>query len=93
MVDRKRCCCNCERNIRHEVAWISVKDRLPETDGNYIVCDRRINGKQWIHEAGFRKASSSWYELHGLYYDGFGRYGEQDKFTHWMPMPEPPKGE
>ena len=73
--------------------WISVKDRLPETDGNYIVCDRRINGKQWIHEAGFRKASSSWYELHGLYYDGFGRYGEQDKFTHWMPMPKPPKGE
>lgn len=70
--------------------WISVKDRLPETDGIYIVCDRRINGKPWIHESGFRKASSLWCVLHGLYYDGFGRYGEQDKFTHWMPMPEPP---
>ena len=74
--------------------WISVKDRLPETDGIYIVCDCRLNGNQWIHTAGFRKASSSWCELHGMYYDdGYGRYSEQDKITHWMPMPNPPKGE
>ena len=74
--------------------WISVKDRLPETDGIYIVCDCRLNGNQWIHTDGFRKASSSWCELHGMYYDdGYGRYSEQDKFTHWMPMPELPKGE
>ena len=74
--------------------WISVKDRLPETDGIYIVCDCRLNGNQWIHTDGFRKASSSWCELHGMYYDdGYGRYSEQDKFTHWMPMPNPPKGE
>ena len=72
--------------------WISVKDRLPETDGIYIVCDCRLNGNQWIHTDGFRKASSSWCELHGMYYDDvYGRYSEQDKFTHWMPMPQPPK--
>ena len=74
--------------------WISVTDRLPETDGIYIVCDCRLNGNQWIHTDGFRKASSSWCELHGMYYDDvYGRYSEQDKFTHWMPMPNPPKGE
>ena len=74
--------------------WISVKDRLPETDGIYIVCDCRLNGNQWIHTDGFRKASSSWCELHGMYYDDvYGRYSEQDKFTHWMTMPQPPKGE
>ena len=73
--------------------WISVEDRLPETDGIYIVCDCRLNGNQWIHTDGFRKASSSWCELHGMYYDDvYGRYSEQDKFTHWMPMPNPPKG-
>ena len=74
--------------------WISVKDRLPETDGIYIVCDCRLNGNQWIPTDGFRKASSSWCELHGMYYDDvYGRYSEQDKFTHWMPLPNPPKGE
>ena len=74
--------------------WVSVKGRLPETDGIYIVCDCRLNGNPWIHTAGFRKASSSWCELHGMYYDDvYGRYSEQDKFTHWMPMPNPPKGE
>ena len=74
--------------------WIPVKDRLPETDGIYIVCDCRLNGNQWIHTAGFRKASSSWCELHGMYYDDvYGRYSEQDKITHWMQMPNPPKGE
>ena len=74
--------------------WISVNDGLPGTDGIYIVCDCRLNGNPWIHTAGFRKASLSWCELHGVYYDdGYGRYSEQDKITHWMPMPNPPKGE
>ena len=74
--------------------WISVDDRLPKTDGIYIVCDCRLNGNLWIHTAGFRKASSSWCELHGVYYDdGYGRYSEQDKITYWMPLPNPPKGE
>lgn len=83
-----------EQESKPTNGWISVKDSLPETDGIYIVCDRRLNGNPWIHTAGFRKASSSWCELHGIYYDDrYGRYSEQDKITHWQPMPEPPKGE
>lgn len=71
--------------------WISVKDRLPDTDGIYLVCDRQLNGVPWVHTAGFKKTSSSWCELHGMYYDDrYGRYREQDKFTHWMPLPESP---
>ena len=74
--------------------WVSCDDRLPDTDGIYIICDRRLNGNPWIHTAGFRKASSAWCELHGVYYDDrYGRYSEQDKITHWMQMPQPPKGE
>lgn len=74
--------------------WISVKDGLPDADGIYLVCDRRLNGVPWVHTAGFKKTSSSWCESHGMYYDDrYGRYREQDKFTHWMPLPEPPKEE
>ena len=74
--------------------WISVKDRLPDADGIYLVCDRRLNGVPWVHTAGFKKTSSSWCESHGMYYDDrYGRYREQDKFTHWLPLPEPPKEE
>ena len=49
--------------------WISVKDRLPDADGIYLVCDRRLNGVPWVHTAGFKKTSSSWCESHGMYYD------------------------
>ena len=81
-----------EQESKPTNGWISVKDRLPETDGIYIVCDCQLNGNPWIHTAGFIKASSSWCEEHGVYYDDrYGRYSEQDKITHWQPMPAPPE--
>lgn len=83
-----------DKDVGKNSGWISVKDNLPQTDGIYIVCDRRYSRNPWIHTAGFRKASSSWCELHGVYYDdGYGRYRDQDKFTHWMPLPEKPEEE
>ena len=62
--------------------WISVKDRMPEKEGKYIVCKSgnvyalpmRINGlghKYWEAGKYFKK--------------------ETDKVSHWMPFPESPK--
>lgn len=57
--------------------WISVKDRLPEKEGKVLV-----------------RSASGWV--------GDTRYGGDGKFdhcglwvpvTHWMPLPQPPKGE
>ena len=72
--------------IRHGVTvqdWISVKDRLPEEKVNCIVhykhayCD---NDDYWA--IGF------------CFYDGEKfRIDLSYKVTHWMPMPQPPKGE
>lgn len=71
--------------------WISVKDRLPEP-GKYVAMhdDREgsydiatldsvtVNGKE-VEQVWWIQNGSSWVEL--------------DWFTHWVPLPEPPKEE
>lgn len=74
--------------------WISVKDRLPDVAGMYIVtaCD------EWCsHGEGI------WYgtvvvvaEYSGgcwNWNDNGTDYDIDDLVTHWMPLPEPPKGD
>ena len=63
--------------------WISVKDRFPEEKVNCIVryqhayCD--IDG---------------YWEIGICFYDGEKfQLNPAYKVTHWMPLPEPPKGE
>lgn len=63
--------------------WISVDDRLPEEKANYIVyyqhayCD---NDDYWA--------------IGICFYDGEKfQLGPAYKVTHWMPIPQPPKGE
>ena len=74
--------------------WISVTDRLPDKDGCYIVtaCDEGCSCGDGIWydtvviEAEHYKGEWSWNE-NGTEYD------ITDLVTHWMPMPNPPKGE
>lgn len=60
--------------------WISVKDRLPGKNGDYLAytCD----GIVWPY---FFTASS------GVWEDALGY--STDTVTHWMPLPEAPKEE
>lgn len=72
--------------------WISVKDRLPEEDDNYIVtaCDEGCSAGEGIWYstvvvvAEYYKGSWTWY-------DGGREYSLEGIVTHWMPMPEPPE--
>lgn len=59
--------------------WISVDDRLPETEGKYLVCTANVN----IGVGNF------------IDYYGTGKRICFDTWaiSHWMPLPEPPKGE
>ena len=63
--------------------WISVKDRLPEESGMYIVTandghTQRVSFVLW------QKKNRVW-NLTGA--------RSYWRVTHWQPMPQPPKGE
>lgn len=58
--------------------WISVKDRLPEMKGYYLVCYPFYNRQ----------------EINIVYFRGKSQWAKCSKYiTHWMPLPEPPKKE
>ena len=62
--------------------WISVKDRLPNCSGKYLVCTNRGN----VYQTKFY----SYPEETG------GHWGQKDRgksITHWCRLPQPPKGE
>lgn len=80
--------------------WISVKDRLPEKDGSYLVVSNYFGNHQSINVRSFAKAGEtvSEYDLAGeknvwYRYDSEYGYVSTDYVTHWMPIPQPPKGE
>lgn len=67
-------------NVRH-VEWISVKKNLPKESGKYLVCTKKGN----VYQTKFY----TYPENKG------GHWGQKDKgrsITHWMPLPEAPKG-
>ena len=64
--------------------WISVNDRLPENSDSVLVFGKYICGGS-IDMAWCNSVTKTFYseeESHLL-----------DNVTHWMPLPEPPKGE
>lgn len=80
--------------------WISVKDRLPEETGRYLVDihqedDEHGESGDFVVEAWWRDVNlpfvskSIGWTLLNEFYD----LTEQLKgyITHWMPFPEPPK--
>ena len=63
--------------------WISVNDRLPKEKVICIVCYKHAycdNDGYWTIEICFYDGEK--FQMHWAY-----------KVTHWMPLPQPPKGE
>ncbi|MGI9569505.1 MAG: DUF551 domain-containing protein [Desulfobulbia bacterium] len=56
--------------------WISVEDRLPESEGMYLCYSE--NGIQQVVYSAAR------YERYSEHFMPFN-------ITHWMPLPEPPE--
>lgn len=64
--------------------WISVKDRLPE-DSTYVLA--RLSGGATYQALCLTKGSKQWCGAN------LERFVNKDTVTHWMPLPQPPKGE
>ena len=62
--------------------WIPVSERLPKVHKTVLIC---TDGQ--VHEA-FLKGDGGWLAVFG---DSTNI--NPSKVTHWMPLPEPPKGE
>ena len=86
--------------------WISVKDRLPEPEQGVILCTREIEtyGKHHEKKKIYRNIYMGYFDgdewltsyCHGCEY--IFRMNEKYpnetiEVTHWMPIPQPPKGE
>lgn len=72
--------------------WISVKDRIPDSNGLFIVtaCDERCSAVEGIWydtvvvTAEYYKGCWTWYE-------GGHEYDLNGIVTHWMQLPAPPE--
>lgn len=83
--------------------WISVKDRLPKKDGKYLcVYEGFIVGCKHIEVLSYSKNLykvdeydfASFKGERGFYsYNSEWGYINKNDVTHWMPLPELPKGE
>ena len=73
--------------------WIPVKDRLPDNKEHDWVLAQVVEDNGFMHiprVMEYRQAKNDWFEeTYGWISDHNGVF----TVTHWMPLPEPPKGE
>lgn len=76
-----------ERGRANALKWIPVSERLPEHFGTFLVAIDEVHGEKRISvdAADFDPERKSW-TTWNYFCAGY-------KVTHWMPLPEPPKGE
>ena len=73
--------------------WISVKDRLPDNKEYDWVLAQVVEDNGFMHiptVMEYRQSKNDWFE------ETYGWISEHNgafTVTHWMPLPEPPKGE
>ena len=82
-----------EPSIETVQEWISVKDRLPDNKEHDWVLAQVVEDNGYMHipkVMEYRQSKKDWFE------ETYGWLSEHNGLftvTHWMPLPEPPKGE
>lgn len=87
--------------------WVSVEDKLPEESGEYIVYIQMGTGVEvpdffgsndlsYVTSIHFRKEQNIWFDEYDESYNAdLSLVDTANAFhvTHWMPLPQKPKGE
>lgn len=81
----------CPQKELRQMEWISVNDRLPERrDFVLVACLFVPESRYEVPRIAELRRSGMWYSDDGC---GIPLQARGIKVTHWMPLPEPPKGE
>ena len=75
-----------ERLEAAQPKWISVKERLPETN-KYCLVAIKVYGYGDMYSDVAMYDGELWVQDAGAYFDII----DKGEVTHWMPMPEPPE--
>ena len=74
--------------------WISVKDRLPDVDGVYLVWvlvptlpDNALGEISYVYHRQIKRYSA---QCRSFMHSAISR---ANHITHWMPLPDPPEAE
>lgn len=73
--------------------WIPVTERLPDNKEHDWVLAQVVEDNGYMHipkVMEYRQALNDWYEET---YGWLSKHNGAFSVTHWMPLPEPPKGE
>lgn len=83
------------KRLQEATKWIPVSERLPEKDGCYLVtaCDEGCPYGEGIWYDTVVVLADYYDDGRWVWYEGVTEYDLCDIVTHWMPMPQPPKGE
>ena len=73
--------------------WIPVTERLPDNAEHDWVLAQVVESNGYMHlprVMEYRQAKNDWFEET---YGWLSQHNGMFRVTHWMPLPEPPKGE
>lgn len=85
-----------DRMMDHDVTvqeWIPVTERLPDNKENDWVLAQVVEDNGYMHipkVMEYRQSKKDWF---GEPYGWLSQHNGAFTVTHWMPLPEPPKGE
>ena len=75
--------------LENQSEWMSVDERLPETEGTYLVWNKE---QKKIEIRFFHRLPPHYpVESHPEIREYFGNFADYKRITHWMPLPEAPK--